>query len=94
MIYRVQAEEVCNNSSLRPLKKSEGYLMLLLGRHLGVFLPSHLELQIFTFPVANDKASLLSRALLGFFFWCPVQDVDPALQQARVRHMARQLFGS
>lgn len=58
----------------------------------GRFLPSHLELQIFAFPVENDKASLLSRALWvwGFFFCNAVQDVDSALQQARV---ARQQFG-
>lgn len=59
----------------------------------GGCLPSHLELKIFAFPVANDKDSLLSRALLGLFFCCAVQDVDPALQQARVRHVARELLG-
>lgn len=33
----------------------------------GDSLPSHLELKIFAFQVANDKASLLSKALLGLF---------------------------
>lgn len=59
----------------------------------GDSLPSHLELKIFAFPVANDKVSLLSGALLGLFFLLCCTGCGPSLATGKSETHAQEAIG-